>query len=98
MNLDPIDPLAVPIELLKARAHYLMTHRNVLPPDDPLAPGWFKCFICWRVRHTSRTHEEALEAYERQFGEPPPPPEDTFILCTDCATIVADDMGVPRPD
>jgi hypothetical protein len=97
VQFEPIDPLQVPVELLKARVNYLMTH-HIIPPDEPLAPGWFKCFICWRVYHTERTHEEALKSYERQYGEPPPPPEEIYVLCTDCATIVADDMGVPRPD
>jgi hypothetical protein len=92
---EPVDPNTVSLRYLKERTRLLFAamERGEVP-DMPLAPGWFRCFICRREAVKGVTGDEEQAEYARRFG-PVPDPGGQMVVCDDCNRIVAEDQGMP---
>jgi hypothetical protein len=93
MNLKPVDPNLLTVYELAERAN-LIIRNDAQPPDEPLAPGWYRCLICWRTAEMKCAYDEALADHQRRFGRNAPV-EGQVILCDDCNRIISLQMGYP---
>jgi len=90
----PVDPCKVSEAYLKRRTGLLFAAMDAgRIPDLPLAPGWYRCFVCRRELEKTVPEDEAQAEYRRRFGDGGP--EDQFVVCDDCNRIVSADQGVP---
>jgi len=93
MQLSPVDPRQLTVDELRVRAWFIARSGQFTPSDEPLSPGWFRCYVCLRSFESDWGTGDAIAEAERRFGHLEP--ERLIVICSDCNEIISRDVGFP---